>query len=70
MGDDQFFTKKELKHLPEILREGEQLLAFTSGIMDGNTWLISLTDRRIIFLDKGMIWGLKQTGHAERPDIR
>ena len=25
MGDDQFFTKKELKHLPEILRDGEQV---------------------------------------------
>jgi hypothetical protein len=60
IGDDQFFTKKELNHLPEILSEGEQVLAFTSGIMDGNTWLITLTDRRIIFLDKGMIYGLKQ----------
>jgi hypothetical protein len=61
MGDDQFFTKKELKYLPEALRDGEQVLAFTSGLMDGNTWLIALTDRRIIFLDKGMIYGLKQT---------
>lgn len=61
IGDDQFFTKKELHYLPEMLREGEQVLAFTSGLMDGNTWLITLTDRRIIFLDKGMIFGLKQT---------
>jgi hypothetical protein len=61
IGDDQFFTKKELGYLPEILFDGEQVLAFTSGIMDGNTWLISLTDKRIIFLDKGMIFGLKQT---------
>jgi hypothetical protein len=61
LGDDQFFTKKELNHLPEILSTGEQVLAFTSGLMDGNTWLITLTDRRIIFLDKGMIYGLKQT---------
>ena len=37
------------------------MLAFTSGLMDGNTWLVTLTDRRIIFLDKGMIYGLKQT---------
>ena len=28
--------------------------------MEGNTWLIALTDRRIIFLDKGMMYGLKQ----------
>jgi|SRR5476651_1283055 len=61
LGDDQFFTKKELNHLPEILADGEQILAFTSGLMDANTWLITLTDRRIIFLDKGMIYGLKQT---------
>lgn len=61
IGDDQFFTKKELKHLPEILSDGEQVLAFTSGLMNGNTWLVTLTDRRIIFLDKGMIYGLKQT---------
>ncbi|WP_160012613.1 PH domain-containing protein [Rhizobium sp. 18055] len=61
MGDDQFFTKKELNFLPEVLGEGEQVLAFTSGLMDGNTWLITLTDRRIIFLDKGMVFGLKQS---------
>lgn len=61
MGDDQFFTKKELNHLPEILADGEQILAFTSGLMDSGSWLITLTDRRVIFLDKGMIYGLKQT---------
>ena len=61
IGDDQFFTKKELHYLPEILQNGEQVLAFTSGLMEGNTWLITLTDRRIIFLDKGMLWGLEQT---------
>lgn len=60
IGDDQFFTKKELNYLPEILKDGEQVLAFTSGLMDGNTWLMVLTDQRIIFLDKGMLYGLKQ----------
>lgn len=61
MGDDQFFTKKELNYLPEILMDQEQVLGFTSGLMDNNTWLITLTDRRIIFLDKGMLYGLKQS---------
>lgn len=60
IGDDQFFTKKELRHLPSVLADGEQVLAFSSGLMGGNTWLITLTDRRIIFLDKGLIYGLKQ----------
>lgn len=61
MGDDQFFTKKELNYLPDVLMDKEQVLAFTSGLMDGNTWLITLTNKRIIFLDKGMIYGLKQS---------
>ncbi|MCK4636084.1 MAG: PH domain-containing protein [Candidatus Moranbacteria bacterium] len=60
IGDDQFFTKKELDHLPNVLQDGEQVLAFTSGLMNANTWLITLTDRRVIFLDKGMFIGLKQ----------
>lgn len=60
LGDDQFFTKKELNHLPDVLSEGEQVLAFSSGYMDANTWLIVLTDERVIFLDKGLIYGLKQ----------
>ena len=28
-------------------------------MIDSNTWLITLTNRRVIFLDKGMIYGLK-----------
>ena len=60
-GDTRFFTKKELYHLPKILLHGEQVLAFSSGMMDGKTWLIVLTDRRVVFLDKGMLYGLRQT---------
>jgi PH (Pleckstrin Homology) domain-containing protein/putative oligomerization/nucleic acid binding protein len=60
MKDFQFFTRRELFHLPKILADGEQVLAFTSGLMDNNSWLIALTDRRIVFLDKGMVYGLKQ----------
>ena len=54
IGDDNFFTKKELNYLPEALADGEQVLAFTFGFLDGNTWLLTLTDRRLIFLDKGI----------------
>lgn len=60
IGDDQFFTKKELNYLPEILQDGEQVLAFTSGFMNGHTWLLTLTDKRLIFLDKGLLFGLRQ----------
>ena len=53
-------TKKELRHLPEILMDGEQILAFSSGIVDNKSWLITLTDRRVVFLNKGLFYGLEQ----------
>lgn len=55
-----FGTKKEFFHLPNILNDNEQPLAIASGMMDGNTWLITLTNQRVIFLDKGMLFGVKQ----------
>lgn len=57
---DSFGTKKEINYLPEILREDEKICGITSGIYKSNTWLITLTDTRLIFLDKGMIYGLEQ----------
>ena len=60
VSDTPFGTKKEFFHLPEILNSGEHPLAIASGVMDGNTWLITLTNKRVIFLDKGMIFGVKQ----------
>jgi len=38
-----FYTKKEIKHLPKILGEGETILALTSGFRDGKTWLCVCT---------------------------
>ncbi len=55
-----FGTKKEISYLPEILNPDEHVLGLISGFLDGNTWIITLTEKRIIFLDKGMIYGLKQ----------
>lgn len=31
----------------------------TSGLTDGNTWLMVCTNRRVLMLDKGMLYGLK-----------
>jgi hypothetical protein len=61
VSDISVGTKKEFFHLPEILNDGEEPLAIASGMMDGNTWLITLTSERIIFLDKGMLYGVRQT---------
>lgn len=55
-----FGTKKEVSYLPEILHPNEHVLGLISGFLDGNTWIIALTQKRLIFLDKGMFYGLKQ----------
>ncbi|WP_331842829.1 PH domain-containing protein [Pantoea agglomerans] len=60
VSDAPFGTKKEFYHLPEILGADETPLAIASGMMDNNTWLITLTNKRVIFLDKGMLYGVKQ----------
>lgn len=53
-------TQKEVRCLPDVLENDEQIRAITSGLVENNTWLLVCTDRRIIFLDRGWIYGLKQ----------
>lgn len=55
-----FWTKKEIRALPEILDRGENIKAVTSGFMNNSTWLIVCTERRLIFLNRGMFYGLRQ----------
>ncbi|MCH2547058.1 MAG: PH domain-containing protein [Alphaproteobacteria bacterium] len=55
-----FGTKKEVRKLPSILENNEHIRALTSGYVGSNTWLLVCTDRRIIFLDRGWLYGLKQ----------
>jgi Bacterial PH domain/Short C-terminal domain len=55
-----FYTRKEINYLPKILSEGENVLAVTSGFMQNRTWLAACTDRRILFIDRGMFFGTRQ----------
>lgn len=56
---DDWGTRKEISELPNILTLDEDIKAMTSGFNDGNTWLIVCTNKRILMMDKGMIYGLK-----------
>lgn len=56
---DLFRTSKEVSHLPEILQDDENIKYLTSGMMDGTTWLIVCTQKRIILVDYGMFFGVK-----------
>ncbi len=55
-----FYTKKEIKYLPNIMIEGERIRAITSGFSGSRTVLAVCTNRRLLFLDKGMFFGLRQ----------
>ena len=55
-----FYTKKEIRYLPNILGNDEQILALTSGLMQSRTWLAVCTNKRVLFLDRGMFFGLRQ----------
>ncbi|OYW14035.1 MAG: hypothetical protein B7X02_00890, partial [Rhodospirillales bacterium 12-54-5] len=43
-----------------VLMEGERVHALTSGFLNKHTWLCVCTNRRLLFLDRGMFWGLRQ----------
>jgi Bacterial PH domain/Short C-terminal domain len=55
-----FYTKKEINHLPDIMVEGEYVRALVSGYSEKRTVLAVCTNRRILILDKGMFFGLRQ----------
>lgn len=58
---DLFGTAKEVSHLPEVLHDDENIKYLTSGLMNGTTWLIVCTQKRIVMLDYGMFFGIKQS---------
>lgn len=55
-----FGIKKAITYLPEILHEDEVIKYITKGLVDKNVSLITCTNKRVIFLAKGVLLGLKQ----------
>ena len=55
-----FYTKREINYLPKIMAEDEEIRALTSGFMEKRTVLAVVTNRRVLFLDKGMFFGFRQ----------
>lgn len=51
---DMTFTGKEVKALPAILSDKEQLLAVLKGWYKNGTGLLCVTNNRILFVNKGM----------------
>lgn len=56
----KFGVYKEIKALTKILDDNEKIQYATSGALEG-TVLMVLTQRRVLFIDCGLLYGMKQT---------
>jgi len=60
------FVRKELRKLPEMLYEGEEVINLTQGQYEGNQGLVAVTHRRVRFIDEGMIRSHREDFPYER----
>jgi hypothetical protein len=60
------FVRKELRKLPEMLYEDEEVMNLTQGQYEGNQGLVAVTDRRVMFVDEGMIRSHREDFPYER----
>ena len=51
--------RKEIKELPNILWDDEEVQDVVQGFYSGGNGILVATDRRLVFVDKGMIYGFK-----------
>lgn len=54
-----YLGRKEIKELPEILVNNEKVNNIIQGTYNNGQGILISTDRRLIFIDKGMLYGLK-----------
>ena len=54
-----YLGRKEIKELPEILAENEQVNNLIQGTYNNGQGILISTNRRLVFIDKGMLYGLK-----------
>jgi hypothetical protein len=58
-GISKFLGFKEIKELPDILWENERIENMISGTYNNGNGILVATNSRLIFVDKGLIFGLK-----------
>lgn len=58
-GTSRFLGRKEIKELPSILWEDELIEKLVQGIYENKVGILVATNKRLIFIDKGLIYGLR-----------
>lgn len=59
LGLSQVLKSKELKDLPNILSDNEVIDHIIRGSYNDGIGLLVCTKRRVVFIDRGMVYGLK-----------
>lgn len=54
-----FFGRKEINELPQILADNEKIDHIIQGTYNNGNGILVSTNRRLVFIDKGMFYGLK-----------
>lgn len=55
----QILGRKELRELPAILWDDEDVLDVVQGIYENGTGILVATQKRLVFVDKGWLYGLR-----------
>lgn len=55
----RLFGRREIKELPNILWDDEDLRDIVQGLYDNGQGILVATTRRLVFVNKGMVYGLK-----------
>ncbi|WP_457599813.1 PH domain-containing protein [Hydrogenivirga sp.] len=58
-GIEKLLVRKEIKELPNILREDEKIEAVVQGIYNDRNGLLIATNERLIFIDKSLLGKVK-----------
>jgi hypothetical protein len=62
----KMMVRKELRKLPSMLHEHEQVVNLIQGRYEGNEGLIVATDRRVMFIDEGIVRSQREDFAYER----
>lgn len=54
-----FLARKEVNELPNVLFAHEVVLAIMQGTYENRTGILVATQERVVFIDKGILYGLK-----------
>ncbi len=63
-GASKFLGRREIKELPSVLWEDEKLEKMVQGLYGKGQGILVATNKRLIFLDKGMVGNLRMEDFA------